>query len=87
MIRPCTILRLRDDDLALKAAAAAKADREPRPVGGEDGGPHPRVVVVPAGLGVMDLERGRGSETGRIRGWPVPSNFQGAKERGDSQVN
>ena len=53
MICPCTILRLRDD----LAFLALKADRQPGPVGGEDGGPHPRVVVVPAGLSVVDLER------------------------------
>ena len=36
---------------------ALKADRQSGSVGGEDRRPHPRMVVVLAGLGVVDLER------------------------------
>ena len=40
------------------ALPALKADGEPGPVRGEDGGPHPRVVVAETGLSVVDLEAG-----------------------------
>ena len=55
LILHCTDLRL-GHNLALPAL---KADGEPGPVRGEDGGPHPRVVVAETGLSVVDLEEGQ----------------------------
>ena len=53
------------------ALPALKADGEPGPVRGKDGGLHPRVVVAETGLSVVDLEEGQ-------RGfgwWLVPGKF------------